>query len=85
VPCFDRRLKEGDELRVGETLRLTALSTPGHTLDGTSYVIDNRGVCVGDALFYRDCGTARCAFPGGDAVGKILARGGEYRKEGRSI
>jgi glyoxylase-like metal-dependent hydrolase (beta-lactamase superfamily II) len=97
--CFDRLLKEGDELRVGETLRLTALSTPGHTPDGTSYVIDNCGVCVGDTLFYPDCGTARCDFPGGDAgvlresIAKILARGDEtrlflchdYPKDGRSF
>ncbi len=97
--CFDVLLREGDELRVGETLRLTALATPGHTPDSTSYVVEHCGICVGDTLFFPDSGTARCDFPGGDAavllesIRKILAHSDEtrlflchdYPKEGRAF
>lgn len=41
-----------------------ALSTPGHTVDGTSYRIEG-AVMTGDTLFIGGCG--RTDFPGGDA------------------
>ena len=42
------------------------LTTPGHTSDSVSYLIDDV-VFVGDTLFLPDSGTARCDFPGGSA------------------
>ena len=44
--------------------RLTALATPGHTLDARSYYT-GEAVATGDTLFVGGCG--RTDFPGGDA------------------
>ena len=61
--AFDRILSDGDTIDAG-ALRITVMSTPGHTADGVSYRIDGN-VFVGDTLFAPDVGTARCDFPGG--------------------
>lgn len=66
---FDRLLKEGDTLNIGN-LSLNALHTPGHTPACMTYVISEGtqiAAFVGDTLFMPDYGTARCDFPGGDA------------------
>ncbi len=63
---FDRLLDDGDELAIG-TLALRALATPGHTCDSLTYLIGDAAF-IGDTLFAPDLGTARCDFPGGDAV-----------------
>lgn len=63
---FDRLLDDGDELAVG-ALRVHAIATPGHTRDGLTYVVGDAAF-IGDTLFAPDLGTARCDFPGGDAV-----------------
>ncbi|GAC32580.1 MBL fold metallo-hydrolase [Paraglaciecola polaris] len=63
--AFDRLLKEGESLAFGSA-SLTCMSTPGHTSDSLSYIIEDN-VFVGDTLFMPDGGTARCDFPGGDA------------------
>jgi glyoxylase-like metal-dependent hydrolase (beta-lactamase superfamily II) len=67
---FDRLLREGDVLRVGD-LTVTVWNTPGHTpackmllVEGTS---GHKHVFLGDTLFMPDLGTARCDFPGGSA------------------
>jgi glyoxylase-like metal-dependent hydrolase (beta-lactamase superfamily II) len=43
------------------------IHTPGHTPACLTYVVGNAAF-VGDTLFMPDYGTARCDFPGGDAV-----------------
>ena len=63
---FDRLLDDGDELAIG-SLRLRALATPGHTRDSLTHVAGDAAF-IGDTLFAPDLGTARCDFPGGDAV-----------------
>jgi glyoxylase-like metal-dependent hydrolase (beta-lactamase superfamily II) len=63
---FDRLLDDGDALPVG-SLTLNALTTPGHTSDSLTYVVGDAAF-IGDTLFAPDVGTARCDFPGGDAV-----------------
>lgn len=63
---FDRLLDDGDALPVG-SLQLRALATPGHTRDSLTYVAGDAAF-IGDTLFAPDLGTARCDFPGGDAV-----------------
>ena len=62
---FDRLLKDGDALKLGEMV-IEVLHTPGHTPACITYVIGD-AVFVGDTLFMPDYGTARCDFPGGDA------------------
>lgn len=80
---FDRLVKDGDTLPLGE-LTIHVLHTPGHTPACVTYLI---GDCafVGDTLFMPDYGTARTDFPGGDAatlyrsIQKLLALPGATR------
>ena len=57
-------LAGGETIHVGE-LRIAALPTPGHTVAGTSYIVDGN-VFTGDTLFVGFCG--RSDFSGGDAA-----------------
>lgn len=66
LDAFDRLLEDGEEVALG-SLAITAVATPGHTLDHLSYRVDD-AVFVGDTLFMPDSGTARCDFHGGDPV-----------------
>jgi glyoxylase-like metal-dependent hydrolase (beta-lactamase superfamily II) len=64
-PAADRELVDGDEIKVGQEIRLKVLHTPGHTLGGISLYSENTGdVFVGDTLFAGSIG--RTDFPGGD-------------------
>lgn len=56
-------LQGGEAIAVGG-LRVETLATPGHTVAGTSYLVDGN-VFTGDTLFIGGCG--RTDFPGGDA------------------
>ena len=56
-------LDGGETVAVGG-LQIEALPTPGHTVAGTSYVVEGN-VFTGDTLFIGGCG--RTDFPGGDA------------------
>ncbi len=60
---FDRLLADGETLALGGTA-LRVISTPGHTPDGVTYVIEDNAF-VGDTLLMPNAGTARCDFPGG--------------------
>lgn len=62
---FDYLLDDGEVLAFG-TAALSGMSTPGHTSDSLTYIIEDN-VFVGDTLFMPDGGTARCDFPGGNA------------------
>lgn len=63
---FDCLLHDGDRFSIG-ALDVEVLHTPGHTPADVAYRIGD-AVFVGDTLFMPDVGTARCDFPGGDAV-----------------
>ncbi|CAG8999427.1 MAG: putative metallo-hydrolase [Candidatus Celerinatantimonas neptuna] len=63
---FDHLLADGDTFELGH-LTGHVIHTPGHTPACVSYYIDD-AVFVGDTLFMPDYGTARCDFPGGDAL-----------------
>tara|TARA_R110001583_G_scaffold26533_12_gene95555 strand:+ start:158 stop:1024 length:867 start_codon:yes stop_codon:yes gene_type:complete len=63
---FDHLFSDGEEFKIGN-LKARAIHTPGHTPACMSYQISNC-VFVGDTLFMPDYGTARCDFPGGDAM-----------------
>ncbi len=62
---FDRLFAGGETLALGGTA-LRVISTPGHTPDGVTYVIEDYAF-VGDTLLMPNAGTARCDFPGGCA------------------
>jgi glyoxylase-like metal-dependent hydrolase (beta-lactamase superfamily II)/rhodanese-related sulfurtransferase len=48
-------LVEGDTLAIGSA-RLTALHTPGHTAESTSYLLDGQALFTGDTLFLNAVG-----------------------------
>ncbi len=62
---FDRLVKDGDRLKLGQ-LEFEVMHTPGHTPACVTYRIGDAAF-VGDTLFMPDYGTARADFPGGDA------------------
>ncbi len=80
---FDRLFADGERFRIG-VLEAQAISTPGHTPEGVTYIVGDAAF-VGDTLFMPDGGTARCDFPGGDAavlhrsIERILALPDETR------
>jgi glyoxylase-like metal-dependent hydrolase (beta-lactamase superfamily II) len=55
-------LAGGERIRLG-TVEIETLPTPGHTIAGTSYLVEG-AVMTGDTLFVGGCG--RTDFPGGD-------------------
>lgn len=63
---FDQLFADGDAFAIGK-ITATVMHTPGHTPACVTYVIGDAAF-VGDTLFMPDYGTARCDFPGGDAV-----------------
>lgn len=63
APCVDRQLMDGDVIEVG-AVRITALSTPGHTDDGMTFEVEGH-LFTGDTLLIRGCG--RSDFQNGDA------------------
>ncbi len=75
----DVLLSEGDVIKVGETIELWSLETPGHTSGCMSfYMPSEHCVFTGDALLIRGCG--RTDFQSGNAAqlfqsvrGKLLS------------
>jgi glyoxylase-like metal-dependent hydrolase (beta-lactamase superfamily II) len=63
---FDRLFADQERICLGHACG-RVMHTPGHTPACVSYVFDQFAF-VGDTLFMPDYGTARCDFPGGDAV-----------------
>jgi glyoxylase-like metal-dependent hydrolase (beta-lactamase superfamily II) len=65
-PAADRTVKDGDKIKVGTSIVLEVLHTPGHTPGGISLKMDLEGktiIFVGDTLFNGSIG--RTDFPGG--------------------
>mgnify|MGYP000333162692 FL=1 len=63
---FDALFAAGDSIHLGNVSG-EVLHTPGHTPACVSYHFGDAGF-VGDTMFMPDYGTARCDFPGGDAL-----------------
>lgn len=80
----DRWLGDGEEFTAG-SLRIQAITTPGHTPACLTYKI-GENLFTGDAVMMPDGGTGRCDFPGGSAAalyesvwGKIYTYPEHYR------
>ncbi|MDE1941524.1 MAG: MBL fold metallo-hydrolase [Betaproteobacteria bacterium] len=63
---FDHLFEDDETFFIGK-LPVQSWYTPGHTPACMTYVM-NQAAFVGDTLFSPDYGTARCDFPGGNAV-----------------
>ncbi len=63
---FDRLWRDEERFDLGQ-LQVRVLATPGHTLDGVTYLVGNHAF-IGDTVFRADFGTARCDLGGGDAA-----------------
>ncbi|ORY67565.1 beta-lactamase-like protein [Pseudomassariella vexata] len=66
IGVFDKLLEDDEIFKIGE-LAVQTLYLPGHTPDHVGYMIGANVFC-GDSLFNADVGSARCDFPGGNAV-----------------
>lgn len=63
---FDVLFKDNEQFQIGD-LTARVMFVPGHTPACTSYIVGDAAF-VGDTIFMPDVGTARCDFPGGDAL-----------------
>jgi len=61
-PAADRFIKEGDIIKIGNTVELEVIHTPGHSQGGICLKTDDI-IFVGDTLFQGSIG--RTDFPGG--------------------
>lgn len=61
-PGADQFIKDGDIIKIGNTIELEVIHTPGHSQGGVCLKTDNM-IFVGDTLFYGSIG--RTDFPGG--------------------
>jgi glyoxylase-like metal-dependent hydrolase (beta-lactamase superfamily II) len=57
---------DGDTIAVGSA-RLVALRTPGHTMESTSYLLDDRALFTGDTLFLAGVGRPDLEASAGEA------------------
>ncbi|KAK0665692.1 putative Zn-dependent hydrolase [Cercophora samala] len=64
--AFDFLWEDNQTFKIGD-LEAKVIHLPGHTPDHVGYLIGENIFC-GDSLFLPDVGSARCDFPGGDAV-----------------
>lgn len=63
---FDKLLKDKETLNAG-SLTIKVMHTPGHTPACMSFLVNDKALFTGDALFMPDFGTGRCDFPAGSA------------------
>ncbi len=63
--CADKKIREGDTIKLPDGITAKVIYTPGHTKDSMSLVFDEF-VFTGDALFLDDGGAGRDDLPGGD-------------------
>jgi glyoxylase-like metal-dependent hydrolase (beta-lactamase superfamily II) len=63
---FDKLLEDDEAFQLGD-IQVRVIAVPGHTSDSVAYLVGD-ALFTGDSLFMPDAGSARCAFPGGDAA-----------------
>lgn len=79
----DILLKDGDELRLGETV-IRVMHTPGHTLGSVCYIVEEeKTIFSGDTLFCMTVGRTDLYGGSMDMLGrslrKLIALEGDYR------
>ncbi len=60
----DIEVEDGDTIKVGSSISLRVVHTPGHSKDSMCLVLDGKLVFTGDTLFVGNCG--RTDLPGSD-------------------
>ncbi|MGH2637786.1 MAG: MBL fold metallo-hydrolase [Rhabdochlamydiaceae bacterium] len=60
----DIGVKDGETLKLGNSISLRFIHTPGHSPESMCIVIDDYAILTGDTLFIGECG--RVDLPGGD-------------------
>ncbi|WP_127083859.1 MBL fold metallo-hydrolase [Dulcicalothrix desertica] len=63
--CADKFIKDGEVLELG-SLKIEAITTPGHTDSHMAYLVNGTNLLTGDSLLIRGCG--RTDFQGGSAL-----------------
>lgn len=61
----DISINDGDIVKVGKSIILRFIHTPGHSPESMCVIINNKGLLTGDTLFIGECG--RVDLPGGSA------------------
>ncbi len=61
--CADRLIKDGEILAMG-SVKIEAITTPGHTDSHNAYLVNGTHLLTGDSLLIRGCG--RTDFQGGN-------------------
>ena len=64
ITCADGFLQDREILQLGNVI-IEAIATPGHTDSHAAYLVNEKAILTGDALFIRGCG--RTDFQSGDA------------------
>ncbi|BDA68154.1 beta-lactamase domain-containing protein [Calothrix sp. PCC 7716] len=63
--CADKFIKDGEVLELG-SVKVEAITTPGHTDSHMAYLVNGTNLLTGDSLLIRGCG--RTDFQGGSAL-----------------
>ena len=74
-PAADRLIEHGDIIKIGNTVELEVIHTPGHSPGGVCLKCGENIIFVGDTLFQGSIG--RTDFPGGSheqLIGMIIER-----------
>ncbi|MBF0544055.1 MAG: MBL fold metallo-hydrolase [Candidatus Riflebacteria bacterium] len=61
----DIEVKDGEEMQIGEQIKVKILHTPGHALGSICLVVNDTFLVTGDTLFFGNCG--RTDLPGGNS------------------
>ena len=78
-PSFDAHIaKDGEEFKLGK-ITITALHTPGHTMESTTYLLkdekgENHAIFTGDTLFLGDVGRPDLAQKASEITQEDLAK-----------
>jgi glyoxylase-like metal-dependent hydrolase (beta-lactamase superfamily II) len=70
---IDLTLHDGDEIRIGDDIRIRVLHTPGHTPGGVCFATDGR-LFTGDTLFVGDSGRTDLPYSHRPSLGASIRK-----------